>query len=748
MRFKTVHKVCSYLMVVTSLTALTMTGELNPIALGLTAVFLSLSWFWEPPRVNPASFTTGWNVLTLLMLGRTIFEIVTGGSVIIAAIYCIIFLTVNKLFNRIASKDYLQLYVVSLLQMISATVLSTDLAFGVLFLLYIVFSTWTLIVFNLRREMESNLLFKYSLNDDARPVEMDRLLNSKRLVGGRFLLTTSSISILIFVASGIFFFLFPRVGFRLFNQARPGISMAGFSDRVELGHFGTIKDDPTVVMRVEFESPEARSQLQPYWRGISLDHYDGRSWSKSLAKSKRSLPRRGHRYQLRTPDPESRVTIRQSIYLEPMETRVVFALQDLTSVEFPQLQNEIELPGRYRAIQRDFDGDIHYEQSDEIAFRYVAVSHSPTLAQTAQAVPLDQYRKNMRLYTKEVSARFVQQPNGQIERIRAKAAEVVGDAKTLADAIQRIENYLRTEFTYTLTSTRVAHLAPLSNFLFRDRRGHCEYFATAMVIMLRTLGIGARLVNGFLGGQWNGFGQYLAVTQGDAHSWVEVHLPERRCARGQCHWRDRWLARDPTPSGRSGDAQSSVWRTMRQYADALRMRWFKYIIEYNLESQMNALLSLRKFLPSGRPKSSARTSESAETSKLSFDGQWLMVLGAALLAAIAFVLLRRRRNGSPEDAVQLQQSQRRANELIRRLIRRYGQHGYSHRPAMTINEYVEYLHASNAPGQMTISAVLDVYNPSRFGRGHLSEEDFATLARAIDGVQFGDHPVRAPRGAE
>src|SRR5690606_23943302 len=78
---------------------------------------------------------------------------------------------------------------------------------------------------------------------------------------------------------------------------------------------------------------------------------------------------------------------------------------------------------------------------------------------------------------------------------------------------------------------------PLEHFLFESRRGHCEFYSTGMAVMLRTLGVPSRNVTGFIGGTWNRFGRFYAVRQGDAHSWVEVFLPDVG-----------WTRFDPTPA--------------------------------------------------------------------------------------------------------------------------------------------------------------------------------------------------------
>src|SRR5207247_558777 len=89
---------------------------------------------------------------------------------------------------------------------------------------------------------------------------------------------------------------------------------------------------------------------------------------------------------------------------------------------------------------------------------------------------------------------------------------------------RRLTDYLAREYRYSLTQARSARTDPLEDFLFVRRSGNCEYFATALTVMLRTVGVPARVVNGFQRGEWNPYGEYFAVRLSDAHSWVEAWI--------------------------------------------------------------------------------------------------------------------------------------------------------------------------------------------------------------------------------
>ena len=146
-------------------------------------------------------------------------------------------------------------------------------------------------------------------------------------------------------------------------------------------------------------------------------------------------------------------------------------------------------------------------------------------------------------------------------------------------------------FHYTRLLPSSADETSLEYFLFERKAGHCEYFSTAMVVLLRNIGIHARNVNGFLGGEWNRVGNYLVVTQNEAHSWVEVWFPEYG-----------WVAFDPTPSGiAQGEVPSSWYWPGRVFLDGLQHRWNHWVINYSVDEQAGIFASLRRLSqPAGR----------------------------------------------------------------------------------------------------------------------------------------------------
>src|SRR6185503_20252477 len=158
-------------------------------------------------------------------------------------------------------------------------------------------------------------------------------------------------------------------------------------------------------------------------------------------------------------------------------------------------------------------------------------------------------------------------------QIRDLAQKITAEAKTPLEKVVRIEAYLKRNYKYTLTLTWNPGTKPLSAFLFNAKSGHCEYFASAMAVLLRASGVPTRMVNGFLMGDYNPIGDAYIVRESDAHSWVEVYLPGAG-----------WTEFDPTP-GSSTQPDAGLFAQLHNYADALGLFWNTYVLTYDTDSQ-------------------------------------------------------------------------------------------------------------------------------------------------------------------
>ena len=155
-------------------------------------------------------------------------------------------------------------------------------------------------------------------------------------------------------------------------------------------------------------------------------------------------------------------------------------------------------------------------------------------------------------------------------RIFSLANRITSGANSIEEKARRIESYLLSNYRYSLDPLLVEQSQPVSAFLFQSRRGHCEYFASAMAVMSRSLGISCRVVNGFRNGEYNDIGGDYIIRGKDAHSWVEAYFPGTG-----------WQSYDPTPAGDPSPAESRLYLAINNYLDAFELFWGEWVLGYD-----------------------------------------------------------------------------------------------------------------------------------------------------------------------
>jgi hypothetical protein len=376
-----------------------------------------------------------------------------------------------------------------------------------------------------------------------------------------------------------FFFLIPRLGG---GGAASGFgdsqAITGFSERVELGQVASIKKSQRVVMRVRLDR---KPQRYLRWRGIALENYDGRVWSllnnterrQTFNQERRSASEssgaegqfnRDHLIEKVPADRQS--TVDQMIVLEPLSTDTLFAAKRPFRVRGP-----VETIFRDRLTEAlssiGLKGRTAYIVSSDVSLPSEQELRTDSSASTPETI-------------KQL---YLQKPHKLDPGIPQLAHEITRSAPTPYDKARAIENYLKTEFGYRL-DLKPTDGDPLAEFLLKTREGHCEYFATAMAIMLRTLGIPARIVNGFQMGEYNDLNDMYVVRESDAHSWVEVYFPHA----------ESWIEFDPTPSTGINDyASGGLLARLRKYADALEVFWLDYIVTLDSDEQTSIMVDLQ-----------------------------------------------------------------------------------------------------------------------------------------------------------
>ncbi len=566
MNVERAFKSLSYLAVFCGFLSLWITGTFSFLGAGLFVIVMAMAWWLEGSRWQISErLGTAFIVLAMpafFILWRIdFFDFRTAEAAIPGVLARLILtMTVVKLLQRKSDRDWIFLYVMAFFEVLLAAGMSISGLYLFTFLSYILVMVCTIILFEMRKTQDAI--------NESRRVELGRPAESferaalplRRLP----VIAVSMLVAIVAIASPLFFSL-PRVGGAGIGGSQSGVATAsGFSDTVRLGGIGTIQQSDEVVMRVRVEDRD--SVTGPIrWRGIALDTFTNKAWSRSRAAF-REVRERGDSDLIQVDYLTARegLTI-QTVYLEPLDSPILFVLPRAVGVQ-----------GNFPLLFKDSHGAISFQRANErISYRVVSDTELPS------SEVLRRDRSNYS--TKE--ANYFQLPTGLDPRIAELAAGITADSDNRYDAALAVESYLQTQFGYTL-EMKAAGEQPLADFLFNVREGHCEYFATAMAVMLRTQGIATRVVNGFQRGEYNETADVYVVRQREAHSWVEVLMPGENV----------WVPFDPTPAAgqNPGAGTAGIYKTVNRYLEALEMIWIQYFVAYDSQEQRSLFTSLRR----------------------------------------------------------------------------------------------------------------------------------------------------------
>ncbi|MCA9601154.1 MAG: DUF3488 domain-containing protein [Myxococcales bacterium] len=714
MSFERVLKVVTYLIAGLGLYALTLGGTFGVFSMFLVALGFAVSWFAEPPLIATPAWTRGWTIAAVGFFVVQVLRGITGASILELALEYVAMLQVSRLMNRRTGKDHNQITVLAFLHLIAATVLTTSVAYGLVFIGVLIVTPWMLTITQLRRELEETV--------EIDPVERARLFTERDVVGSRFLLTTALLTLPIFFVTLALFLLFPRVGLGFAAvHGYGGQPTTGFGRNVELGGFGTIREDPTVVLRVsgpaELLGPPGTATLR--MRGTSFDKYNGREWERSESNHEPIPSEYGSYPIVRFPDRDRDFELK--VVLDHLDEPVVFVPDGAVAIATPpRLAGGGEV--RRRIVQsRGFD--FRYDLRENQGLNY-SVFVSRDRGEWTKGSLLGEDVGNL-----------TQVPSN-LGRVGALASELTADAATDRERAERIVAYLRDSntFRYSLTLPKVEGRDPLEVFLFEARYGHCEYFSTAAAMMLRTQGIPTRNVSGFLGGSYNRYGDYYALRRADAHSWVEAWID------------NHWVTLDPTPPARNAVGPARTWFSpIRDFLDAARTRWSKQVVGYDLRTQTNALRKAFRFASTVRNffrgKSAHDTRGNiADTNDTTSNRSLLVrvaIFGFVLLALALMVFLVRRFRRSAREREAIPPQGRAAVRVYHELESALERRGVPREPGVTPLEHLEHLEGLAFDGVDDVREVTQAYVRARFGRSGLSPADLARLRASVRRVARG-----------
>jgi transglutaminase-like putative cysteine protease len=303
------------------------------------------------------------------------------------------------------------------------------------------------------------------------------------------------------------------------------------------------------------------------------------------------------------------------------------------------------------------------------------------------------------------------------------------NAATPYDRIMALQRYLNgADFEYSRVVPPLPSKNAMDAFILQERRGHCQFFASALALMVRSLGMPARVVQGYRGGTWDPSDQSYTVTEDMAHLWTEVYFPTVG-----------WIAFDPSPMDRQ-DEVTTIGRLSRMYSRYVlraRLFWLRNVVAYNNNERGQALrdFSARIFSYGGDTWDRLQ-SRDHQISPGGLAGRILagtagVAAAVALVWALMGVRVRRRRS-----SVVLTADQRRAARLYGGMQRRLRKLGVTIE-GRTAEEIADEALAIGLRDIAVIPAAVQLYNDARFGRRALSAGEYATWRRRISGLGPG-----------
>ncbi len=713
-------EVSLFLLISTGILAVVTTGKLDPISLVVPPIALAYKgyriWKRKGPEIS-VRFATELVLayflffpLDLFFLSRSLAENAPNPalySALLAAVHLMLFATLVRLYSARTNRDYAFLAVLAVTCMLASAILTVETTFIVALALFLVLAVSTFVSLEIRRS---------ATNSVSPPLEPGSPMAQKlnRALG----ITSGLVAVGALVMGGLIFFLIPRYtsGYLSALNLQPSL-MTGFGDSVTLGQIGVIKQSSAVVMRISIVGDAAAQGADVHWRGIVFTNFDGRRWFTPVHDQIIISPDPDGQYRFPSPPPppgEGR-TMRYTVLMEPTATDALFVAPRIATLNgrFSNGGDPAANGQRPSYLLLDQAGSLSNPAHNDSKVRYEATSMVPM-------IPPAKLRADSLPYPDAVTATYLQLPPID-PRVKALALEITKGSTNDYDKAANIERWLKTHLRYTLDLSGPQTGDPLAYFLFVKKAGHCEYFAAAMTVMLRSLGVPTRYVGGFLPGEYNEVGGDWIVRASDAHTWVEVFFPGYG-----------WLTFDPTPAG--GAKHGGFAEQLGKYWDWFQFAWGEWIINYDFVHQMSLAQGVqrnsRNFGDSARKYYEAKRDAAmrmiVELDKKTEASPYFLPSILALLVALLVFLRGREMFGYLMARWSLRARTGDATASLavleyREMLRLLEKRGWRRMPAQTAEEFAAKI-------------------PSREIAGPVAE-----LTKLYQSARFGDHPAPVAR---
>ncbi len=603
-----------------------------------------------------------------------------------------------------------------------------DIAF-VLFL-YVFALGWALT--RLEMHIAQTAVMDSGLPDAAARIHSLVAGRSPRSARLRFPLIMSGVAAAASAMGGGFFFFGPRTEAGVFGASPPRIRpTTGVSSQISLLTAGALQADMSPVMRVQFpDEPDGQFGGTMLWRVAALDAYTGVGWEHrgvSVRTTRRIAEEETHRFasdwRMASREGLDRLSeddwplVHQEIYLDHPPTTAVPALQTVKTI-IPR-DNPEDYVFRWD-VAGDFSAIMTARTDSGVYLDVWSEMIQPTPASLRQA------GTNYEAAMTPQDFRNLTDQNLLPETI-ALVRSITANRPTVYDKVRALNAHLSgSEYLYSTVIPKLPAENPIDAFILREKRGHCELYASALALMVRSLGVPARVVSGYRDGLWNASDRSYTVTNDMAHLWAEVYFPGVG-----------WISFDPSPLG-DGE-MALIDRFSRELSRNLlkaRMLWLRYVVGFRPEEQQIMLqdLAAQFVRTAGDTWDAIRESDSAAERARRGRGIVVLAAMAAALIGSAYLVWRQWSRRPRLRVVPLSPDQRRAVRLRGRIVQALRRWGISSE-GKTAEELAQNVAALRLNDPAAAQTIIEAYNYARFGNRPMSAAAYANWLRRLRAVK-------------
>jgi protein-glutamine gamma-glutamyltransferase len=645
-------------------------------------------------------------------------------------IVLVIFVQAINLFIEKSIRHYYYVFLMAFFLLLAACVQGPEPVIGLVLLLFLFSAIWAMLTLRLYAELAANRNGRMAEVIPAGSQAADRFRGNQNLFDWEFIFSVSLISLFALLTTGLVFVLTPRVEAGFLGRNNLAETRTGISPSVNLAGGGSIQEDPTPLMRVSFpEEPGGRYGGPLYWRITTFQDYYRSEWLRKWLRAPLTMedtlqpPPRAHlspnaqaAHEInRRRDPEKRL-VRQVIYMDNVPASGMPCLDLAQRVQIPA---DMENARLFWDIARDFTVQLEMRPPRRLSWN--AWSEIPEKPPAAIREENFDYRRFMNARDYGMLTDHQLQP----ETLALIEAAVAG-AETTWEKAAAVETWLSSGvFEYSLNVPQLPETNPIDIFLRETRTGHCELFASAMALALRSQKIPARVVSGFRGGEWNPIDQSYIIRASMAHMWVEVWFPHHG-----------FVIFDPSPRASEVETGGVARMTniFTSYAIILKMFWYQEIIGFDRGLQAERLTGLLSSIFGGSCGQAAE--EDGLPGKRGKESSPLRVTRLGLLAAVlvpgaaVILLFARRHRGGKRYTPLLSADQQRAIRLYRQLCRQLRKCGLEC-AGYTAIQIREQAAAADIMNMELLDGLLQTWQEARFGHRPLPQERYRTLKKDL-----------------